>query len=266
MNKEKVQSALEWLTGRWWFYALFLMVQVLPPVATRGFGTGGVPKFLAVHIMNNFIRSPDIAWLYPVSKIIPILLVISIIFLGNKASRLFSIYAAAAYLLFNVLQNFSVTSTYGVGILTQNLVTMLLVSLCWLWEAFAGKNDMSPSKASFLKIAVLILAFVAFWDPIDTVTRGIDFSPALLVSNAGGLAFCMMTPVFLAALIWFYPKVNLALLRVNSLAGIIIGIFNVLVVFSNPSIYWWFGVLHIPLFALGVYGLRLGLKRTSFKL
>jgi hypothetical protein len=89
-----------------------------------------------------------------------------------------------------------------------------------------------------------------------------DFNPILLVNNAGGLAFCMMTPVFLAVLIWVYPKVNIALLRVNALAGVIIGIFNVMVVFANPSIYWWFGALHIPLFVLGMYGLWLGARKV----
>lgn len=261
MNKEQFQSKLEWLTSKWWFYAVLILIQFLPPIATKGFSDGGVPKFLAFHIMNNFMRAPEVAALYPVFKILPILLVTSIMFFGNKVSRIFSVYAGIAYLFFNVLQNFSVSDQFGVGVLLQNLVTMLLISLCWFWEAYVRKNDLSPAKASITKIVVAMLAFFTFWDPINPVTHGIDLSPMLLINNAGGLAFCMMTPVFLAALIWFYPKVNLPLLRINSFAGIVIGIFNVLVVFSNPSVYWWFGVLHIPLFVLGIYGMYLGVKK-----
>jgi len=262
MNKKDIQLKLEWLTCKWWFFAIIIAVQFLPPIATKGFSQGGVSKFLAVHVMNNFMRSPQAAMFYPLFKIIPIILVISIIFLGNKVSRIFSIYAGIAYLFFNVLQNFSVTTQYGLGILTQNLVMMFLISLLWFWEAYAGKNDFSPVNTSVMKISIALLAFLAFWDPINPVTHGINFDPVFLVNNAGGLAFCMMTPVFLAILIWFYPKVNLALLRVNSLAGIIIGIFNVLVVFANPAVYWWFGFLHIPLFVLGVCGMWLGYRRN----
>jgi fumarate reductase subunit D len=213
--------------------------------------------------MHNLMRAPQVAVWYPAFKIIPILLILSVIFLGNKASRAFSIYAGIAYLFFNILQNFSVTSEYGLGILTQNLGTMFLISLCWFWEAYAGKNDLMPAKPTWMKIFVILLALLAFWDPIDPVTHGMDFDPVLLMNNAGGLAFCMMTPVFLAVLIYFYPKVNLALLRVNSLAGAIIGIFNVMVVFADPAVYWWFGVLHIPLFVLSVYGMRLGWRTGS---
>ena len=262
MNKEKIQAKLEHLTGRWWFFALFILIQFLPPIAARGFSHGGVSKFLAVHVMHNLMRAPQVAVWYPAFKIIPILLILSVIFLGNKASRVFSIYAGIAYLFFNVLQNFSLTGEYGLGILTQNLVTMSLVSLFWFWEAYAGKNDLRPSKATAMKIVISLLAFLAFWDPIDPVTHGMNFNPVFLVNNAGGMAFCMMTPVFLATLIWFYPGINIALLRMNSLAGAIIGIFNVMVVFANPSVYWWFGVLHIPLFALSMYGMRLGWRRA----
>jgi hypothetical protein len=257
MNIKKVRSQLEQLTRKWWFFAAFLLLQLLPPFAGKGLDHLGIGKFLAVHLMHNFMRTPMVEILYPVFKILPILLVLGIILFGNKVSRVFSVYAGLAYLFFNVLQNFSITPQYGLGILTQNLVTMSL----WFWEAYAKENNFKSVKATPAKILVVLLAFIAFWDPINPLTRGMDFNLIYLINNAGGLAFCMMTPVFLAVLIWFYPKVNIPLLRVNSLAGVIIGIFNVLVVFANPQLYWWFGVLHIPLFVLGVYGLKLGYSK-----
>jgi len=197
-----------------------------------------------------------------VLKIIPILAVLGIVFFGNRASRIFSIYASLAYLAFNVLQNFSFSQEYGLGVLSQNLITMLLVSGCWFWEARVGQNDFSPVRITPLKWLFIALAFWAFWDPINAVTRLPDFNPLYLVNNPGGAAFCMMTPVFLAVLITFYPKINFALLRVNSLAAVIIGLFNVMVVFADPAVQWWFGVLHLPLFILGLCGLIISAQAT----
>jgi hypothetical protein len=244
------------LTRRWWFFVVILLLQLLPPYAAKGISS--VPQFLATHLANAPMHQlGDWQILF---KVTPILFILGIVFFGNHFSRLFAVYAGVAYLTFNVLQNFSFSPEYGVGILSQNLVTMLLVSLLWFWEAAVGKNDFSPVKLTPLKWGVIALAFWAFWDPINTVTRMPDFNPLYLINNPGGVAFCMMTPVFLAVLITFYPKVNHALLRVNSLAAVIIGIFNVLVVFANPAVYWWFGLLHLPLFILGVYGLVISLR------
>lgn len=247
------------LTRRSWFFVLVILLQLLPPYAAKGLHS--VPQFLATHLMNAPMHHLG-NWQI-VFKLVPILFVLGIVLFGNRFSRLFALYAGLAYLAFNILQNFSFSQEYGLGILSQNLVTMLLVSLLWFWEASVGRNDFSPVKLTPLKWFFIALAFWAFWDPINAVTRLPDFNPLYLINNPGGAAFCMMTPVFLAVLITFYPKVNFALLRVNSLAAVIIGIFNVLVVFANPAVYWWFGVLHLPLFILGVYGLVLSCQNSG---
>ena len=247
------------LTKKWWFFALILLIQFIPPYASKGMQS--VPHFLATHLMNapmHHIGNWQILF-----KLVPILFILGIIFFGNRISRLFSIYVGIAYLAFNVLQNFSFSQEYGFGILSQNLVTMLLVSIFWFREAWVGENDFSPVKFTPLKWFFIALAFIAFWDPINAVTRMPDFNPLYLINNPGGVAFCMMTPVFLAVLFTFFPKIDLTLLRVNSLAAVIIGIFNVLVVFSNPAMQWWFGLLHIPLFVLGVAGLVISFTDTA---
>lgn len=248
---------LDKITRKWWFFALIILIQFIPPYASKGIPN--VPAFLAAHLAHAPMHL--IGNWAALFKILPILLILGIIFFGNRMNRLFSIYVGLAYLVFNALQNFSFSEQYGLGILSQNLVTMLLVSLFWFREAYLGQNDFSSAKLTPLKWSWIALAFIAFWDPINAVTRMPDFNPLYLINNPGGVAFCMMTPVFLAVLITFFPKVNLALLRFNSLAAVIIGIFNVMVVFANPAVYWWFGLLHIPLFTLGVYGLIISFKK-----
>jgi len=71
----------------------------------------------------------------------------------------------------------------------------------------------------------------------------------------------MMTPAYLAILTLYYPKVNIATLRVTSLVGTIIGFYNMMTNFLiDPGKLWWNGVLHIPLVVISIYALVLSLK------
>jgi len=58
-----------------------------------------------------------------------------------------------------------------------------------------------------------------------------DLNPVYILTSGGGLAFCMMTPVYLAVLLFFYPEVNMPLMRVTALTGLIIALYNILVNF-----------------------------------
>ena len=73
-----------------------------------------------------------------------------------------------------------------------------------------------------------------------------------------------MTPVYLAILILYYPRVNIVTLRITSLLGVIIGFWNLLVSFViHPDILWWFGVLHLPLVFISIYALILSFRKTQ---
>jgi len=54
------------------------------------------------------------------------------------------------------------------------------------------------------------------------------------------------------------PVVNVATLRVTGLVGTIIGFWNTYTnFFTDLSLFWWNGVLHIPLFTISIYALIL---------
>jgi hypothetical protein len=86
------------------------------------------------------------------------------------------------------------------------------------------------------------------------------------MANEAGLTFCMMTPVVLAVLTLFHPTVNLAVLRVTSFAGMLLGAVNLIVWFGVESWGWWMGVLHIPLVAISVYAFMLAHVRVGGRL
>jgi len=86
------------------------------------------------------------------------------------------------------------------------------------------------AKAPAWKYWVFPLAFLAFWFP-HSITDGSvvpDFNPTSILTSEAGLTFCMMTPVYLAILTLYYPRINMTTLRITSLVGVIIGFYNVL--------------------------------------
>jgi len=258
------QGKLDYLTRKWWFFLLFILLQFAPSYASKGFDpaeTGLVTGEILSHALAY-----DYPSLFPIFKIIPVILIMSIIFLKNAVTRVFSLYAGITYLLFAVLQSVAITEKYGLGILTGNFIMFSLVAVFWFWEAFVQKNDFASPKRVGWRYWVVPFAFLAFWYPL-TISEGAmipDFNPIGILTNMAGLTFCLMTPVYIAVLTLYHPRINLATLRVTSLVGIIIGIYNVLVNFIFFfSTMWWNGVLHIPLLTISAYGLVLSFRRSS---
>ena len=263
MKVENIQRRLEAITRKWWFFLLFILMQFfLPPYVSKGFEWSEIGIITGTILSNSLVYTYTA--LYPIFKIIPAVLVISLLFLKNRVTRLFSIYAVVTYVLFAFLQSIAVTEEYGLGIITVNIVMFCIVAAFWFWEGLARRNDFTPQERSAWKYWVIPLAFLAFWYPVNPDTMMPDFNPIYLLTNLAGLAFCLMTPVYLSILTLYYPKVNIATLRVTSLVGTIIGFYNVLTNFLlYPSILWWNGVLHIPLITISIYALILSFKSLT---
>jgi len=262
MGKEDVQNRLEWLTGKWWFILLFVIIQFIPPYASRGFDYSEIDMITRAVLSNAIIyRYQSI---FPVFKIAPLLLFLLIALTGNRVNRIFSIYVGINYLMFAFLQSIAVTEEYGLAIITVNLLMFILVASLWLWEAVINKNDLTSKNKPFWRYWVIPLAILAFWYPctISGSTAKLDFNPLKILTNEAGLTFCMMTPVYLAILTLYHPEVNVATMRVTALVGVIIGFYNVLMNFFIEPSLWWNGVLHIPLLTISIYSLILSFRKT----
>ena len=262
MDNDKLRDGkLERITRKWWFFLLFVLLQLVPPYASTGYKLSEEWSSVITHALSNaFIYSYSA--LYPIFKIIPIVLIISIIIFRNKATRLLNVYIAISYVLFAFGQSIAVTEQYGVAICTINVVMFLLVAAFWAWEAKVLQNDFKPAKLPILRYWVVPLALLAFWAPANPRTGMPDFNPAYLFTNVAGAAFCMMTPVYVGLLTLYWPKVNVATLRVTSLVGLIIGLYNMHLNFIvRPGSLWWNGVLHIPLLTISLYGLVISFRK-----
>ena len=259
-NLEKIQIKLELITRKWWFFLFFILIQFIPPYASKGFEISEIGAVTGEVLSHSLVY--NIPSFYLIFKILPLVLVIGIIFFRNRVTRIFNIYVVSAYCLFAFLQNIAFTERYGLAIITINIVMFLLVALFWIWEAAIQKNDFSsPTKLSKM-YWIIPLDFIAFLYPINPETMGPDFNILYILTNEAGLTFCMMTPVYISLLILYYPRINIVTLRVTSLVGVIIGFYNILTNFIMfPGLLWWNGILHLPLISISVYGLIISLKK-----
>jgi len=259
-NPERIQARLELATRKWWFFLVFILIQFVPSYASRNFDWAETCWITGEVLTNSLVYGLSI--FYPIFKVIPVMLVLCIISLGNRVARAFSLYAGTTYVLFAFLQNIAVTPKYGLAIITINIIMFLLVAIFWFWEAIVQKNNFTPQKTPIWKYWVVPFAAVAFWYPAHPTTLMPDFNPVYILTNFAGLTFCLMTPVYLAVLSLYHPRVNLVTLRVTSLTGLVIGFYNVLTNFILlPNQLWWNGVLHIPLIILSAYALALSFRR-----
>ncbi len=258
-----LQERLEWITRKWWFFVIVILLQfVIPPHTSKGFKFPEEWSTVCLQAIANPFFS--LSRYNPIFKIIPILLIVSIIIIPKRAGRLFSAYAAVSYVLFALRQGIGKTEEHGFVINGHWIIVSLIVAAFWFWEAIVNHNDFTARKQAFWKYWVAPLALLAFWYPLNRQTGMPDFSLSYLFTNGAGLAFCTMTPLYTGILTIYYPKVNLTTLRVTSLIGLITAVNNMHLNFiAYPKMLWWNGVLHIPLLLISTYGLIISLRHPQ---
>ena len=87
---------------RWFLLAILVILWMLftPPYSSKGrdwTNFSEIPESMLEIGTNAIVFS--LPQIYPVFTIIPMILVLAIIFLGNKVTRIFSFYVAVNYLL-----------------------------------------------------------------------------------------------------------------------------------------------------------------------
>lgn len=233
-------------------------LQLLPPFTSKGFDFNEMYEIVSttLHRALFFSCRP----VFPVFQGIAIVVIVLLIVFRGKVRVVFAIHAGFSHLLFAAIQMTAITPRYGLSVMPSGVIMFGLVAAAWFWEAFSGFNDFSAHSRPAWKYGVIVPAIVAFWMPLDLATFGPEFDLANFITSGSALTFCMMTPVYLAVLIFFYPMVNIVVLRVTSAVGIILAIYNVPMLYYGPV---WNGFLHLPLLVLSVVGLILSMRRVA---
>jgi hypothetical protein len=254
-----IYRKLEYATRKWWFYLLLIAIPALIPNITA---SGLIPwrEILPFghHMSDTLIaRRAAIEPLMPVLHVLMALLVIALLYLGNRFAAGFSVIVGIHFLFVTFIQNAAMTERYGFSIVTCAFIWFLLIAVGWAWEARAHFTDFTLRQIPKSSYWVIPMAVFAYWDP-DTAWQ---FDPSLLLTSTSPSAFCMITPIYLAVLILYFPRVNLPLFRVMSFIGLIITVFIAYTaVIREPSegIYWM--VLHLPMLCICLYCFVIGLR------
>lgn len=261
MERPRLGNPLDKATEKWWFYLVILLLFFIVPSYTQR----GASYQESQNIIKEVLTNPLIYGFTPllwISKAVFVLLVLLILFQGKRMSRAFAIITAVFYIGIAIFQNTAQTSTYGLTILSGNVLLMLLVAASWIVEALKPKNDLAPVKMPRWKWGVLPLAGLAFWFPVDASGSSPQFTLTTLVSNGSMLTYCMVTPVVLAILIIFHPRVNNTTMRVTSYVGIMFGAINEIEWFVLYPSMWWMGIMHVPLLTTSLLALAMTRARA----
>jgi len=193
-------------------------------------------------------------WLSPIVHVVTVVLLVALYLYGSRVGRVADGFFAILFLFIAFSNNITVTDTYGLAVVTGNLVPMLIVGLFWAWEVYKPQSKYVFERLPAWRYWVLPFAFLAFWSPIDNQLNP-SFNPLLLLNSSFGIMFCPTTPVVLALLTLIYPKVNTYVLRTTSFVGLIVGLFNLMSYFTMPGYTLWNLFLHTPLIFISLYGL-----------
>jgi len=263
-NVSPSQNAMDRVSRRWWFILVFICVNMVPPIVTKPLKAeewarmSDIYGYILGHAFLGTITSP---W-WIIFNVLVIVLAALVFISGKHVSRIFSAYAAISFVFFAVLQSVSVTDRYGVGIVTCNFLWFLFLSVLWAWEAVAGLNDFSRRRVALWRWWVVPLMVWGFWLPFSPGRTGaFHFDPLFFIREHTGLAFCLTAPVYLGILTLFYPRVNLAVMRLTSLTGVILAFYNMLYALIGPSLFQ--ALAHVPLMSISIYALVLSFRKAA---
>jgi hypothetical protein len=258
---DHLHETLSRLSGRWWLYVLLCVFFFVPSYAAKGYD----PRQSSA-LVEAVLRHPLISVLSPVYillKLVPVLLMVLVVLFRNRFRTAFHGYVALLLLAIALFQNSASTERYGLAIILGNVVLMTIVALAWFWEAVARKGDYSRAEPSPWKWPFFALAFFAFWFPVNSATVTPDFKAVYLVANESMATYCMATPVLLAFLLLYFPRVNIVTFRISAFVGVMFGVTNAITWFVLDPSMWWMGVLHVPLLLVSLLCFVLSLTASS---
>jgi hypothetical protein len=209
-------------------------------------------------VMKEVLTQTSVSnsWLTSAIHITTVAFLVALYWYGSKVGRVASAFFGILFIFIAFSNHIAVTQSYGLVVVTGNLVSILVVGLFWMWEVYRPRNVYVFQKLAAWRYWVLPFVFLAFWFPMSA-EAGPDFNPLLLLTSSFGVMFCPTAPVVIALLTLIYPNVNKYVLRVTSFVGLIIGFFNVLSFFVMPGYPLWLLILHTPLIFISLYGLLL---------
>ena len=247
---------------KWWFYVIVLLLAFIPSITQKTVSPDKISLIIKEVLQNPLAYK--IKFLFPIAKIILILIILGPIIWKNSFKKTFALLFSSLMMIITIFQNISLETQFGYAILLGNILILMVVTIFWIYEIKVQKNDFSKLQINRWKMICLFLGFFAFWMPAKN--GFLHFSVRDILMNKAGLTYCMITPVVLAILLLYFPNINKATLRVTAFIGLYFGIMNMITWFVITKEFWWIGVLHLPLLVISFTGLILSKSMSSISL
>jgi hypothetical protein len=176
---DQSNQSLDSLTRKWWIYTILLILFFIPAYTSKSYN----PQQTA-NLVEAVLRAPlinAVSNFYFILKILPIVIVILLLSLGNRIRRLFYCYVMILFVAIALFQNSAYTEQYGFVLLISNVVYMLIAALAWLYALIKGNGDFEKADPAPWKWPLLALALFAFWFPVNESTIQPDFNLAFIM-------------------------------------------------------------------------------------
>jgi len=134
---KKIESITVYLTKKWWFYILILILFFLPSYSTKPVNPQEISLLIIEVLKNPFIHIFEVA--YPILKVLFIIAIIFLIILKEKISYYFTIYITILLFIISIFQNMGLTETYGFSAIIGNIIIQMVVVIFWVLELFIKK-------------------------------------------------------------------------------------------------------------------------------
>lgn len=238
-------------------YLSLLFLLFIPPYTNSPYPISQWPNII-IDIM--IYSAKPYHFLAPIFHIFTIILIVLIITLKDKVTRLLNIYFGISFLVFGVFQNIGYIPEYGLAIYWTGIIACFIAAFFCFQEVFIKKSIYSPkNKIISTRYAWMIpFSIFSFWGPSQKI-----FDPNLFLTSSYGVSFCLTVPVFLTLLMLFYfPNTNMRVLRTISFMGFVMGILNFLRILVGNN-FWISIVIHIPLVLISAYCFLISFKETK---
>ncbi len=143
---------------------VLLICSFLPVFAASPF-----PQQDSSLVIKEVLMKTSVAylWLSPIIHVVTVGLLVALYFYGPLIGRVADAFFAILFLFIAFSNHIAVTDTYGLAVVTGNLVPILIVGLLWVWETYKPQNNYVFERLPVWRYWVLPFAFLAFWSPID---------------------------------------------------------------------------------------------------
>lgn len=258
------ENSMENITRRRWFYLIFVLVSFIPAYTEKSYFPVDTNKVIMEVLFNPVIYS--FKSLDALFKLVPLILIISLVIFKGKTTRPFYLWAGFNLLVTGIFQNMSRTSSYGFTVLPGNILMFVFLAVMWFVAAYKQPTDSLDlsQKAPGWRYWVVLPAILAFWFPVEIGSAGVpipSFTVSELFANEAGLTFCMIMAVYNAILVLAYPRVDTPMMRISGVTGFVIALLNGIQFLLSAQYGLWMAILHTPLLFISLNALLLSFPK-----